>query len=90
MEGLRSSFREVLRYPSALVGLAIVLTLVLTAAWAVIKIPYRQAVALWRGGESAWYQNPKYAAPSWFNLFSRKKLPVSFKASSGDGGVIRL
>ena len=89
MEGLRSSFREVLRYPSALVGLAIVLTLVLTAAWAVIKIPYRQAVALWRGGESAWYQNPKYAAPSWFNLFSRKKLPVSFKASSGDGGVIK-
>ena len=87
MESLRRSFREVLRYPSALVGLAIVLLLVLTAVYAVIKIPYGRAVELWRGGESAWYQNPKFAPPAWFNFFTRAKLPVSFRASTTGGGM---
>ena len=89
MESIRSSFREVLRYPSALAGLVIVVVLVITAIYAVIKIPYRRAVDLWRGGESAWYQNPKLAPPSWFNLFSKMKLPVSFKVSTADGGMVK-
>jgi peptide/nickel transport system permease protein len=87
METLKGSFREVLRYPSALVGLVIILILVAIAVYAVIKIPYRQAVDLWRGGESAWYQNPKFAPPAWFNTFLRKKLPVSFKVSTSDGSM---
>jgi peptide/nickel transport system permease protein len=87
MDSLKGSFREVLRYPSALVGLSVVLLLVAMALYTVIKIPYGTAIALWRGGESAWYQNPRYAAPSWFNYFTRRKLPVSFKASSPDGGM---
>ena len=85
METLRNSFREILRYPSALVGLAIIGLLVFTAVYAVIKIPYRQAIELWRGGEAAWYQNPKYAPPAWFNLFTSKKMPVSFDVKTTNG-----
>ncbi len=89
MESLRSSYREVLRYPSALTGLVIIVLLVMTAAYTVIKIPYQQAVDLWRGGESAWYQNPKLAGPSWFNIFSKTKLPVSFQVSTADGRMVK-
>jgi len=89
MQTIRASFRDILRYPSALVGLAIILVLVATAIYAVIKIPYNQAISLWRGGESAWYKNPKFAPPAWFNLFSRTKEPVSFAVNTRDGGMTK-
>ena len=87
MESIRNSSREILRYPSALIGLFIIGLLFLTAGYAVIKIPYRQAIELWRGGESVWYQNPKFAPPAWFNLFSEKKLPESFAVSTAKGSM---
>ncbi len=89
MAGLRNSFRELLRYPSAIVGLTIIMLLVITAAYAVIKIPYNEAIRLWRGGEDVWYKNPKFAPPAWFNLFSSRKLPVSFSASTFDGTMTK-
>src|SRR5512140_2850337 len=82
MQTIRNSFREIMRYPSALIGLVIIGLLVATAVYAVIKIPYRQAIELWRGGETVWYQNPKFAPPSWFNWFTSKKEPVSFAVST--------
>jgi len=85
MESIRNSFKEILRYPSALIGVVIIGLLVATAIYAVIKIPYRQAIELWRGGESVWYQNPKFAPPAWFNLFSSKKFAESFSVSTAKG-----
>jgi len=46
MQGIRASFRDILRYPSALVGLAIILVLGATKSYAVIKSPYSQASRL--------------------------------------------
>jgi peptide/nickel transport system permease protein len=89
MQGIRASFRDILRYPSALVGLGIILVLVATAIYAVIRIPYNQAISLWRGGESAWYKNPKFAPPAWFNLFSSIKRPVSYAVNTRDGGMTK-
>jgi peptide/nickel transport system permease protein len=82
---LKNSFRELLRYPSAIVGVVIILLLVITAIYAVIKIPYNEAIRLWRGGEDVWYKNPKFAPPAWLNLLSTKKLPVSFTVSTANG-----
>jgi peptide/nickel transport system permease protein len=87
MESLRNSFREILRYPSAIVGIVIISLLVIMAVYAVIKIPYNRAIDLWRGGESVWYQNPKFAPPAWFNFFSTKKLPISFAVNTADGSM---
>jgi peptide/nickel transport system permease protein len=84
MDNLKNSFREILRYPSAIVGIVIILLLVITAIYTVIKIPYNQAINLWRGGEEVWYKNPKFAPPAWFNFFLSKKLPVSFAVDSAD------
>ncbi len=63
--------------------------LIITALYAVIKIPYDQAISLWRGGETVWYKNPKFAPPAWFNTFSRNKLPVSFAVNTADGGMTK-
>ena len=87
MDTLKSSFREILRYPSAIVGSVIVLLLVLTSVYAMIKIPYNEAIRLWRGGEDVWYQNPKFAPPAWINFFSSKKLPESFVVNTANGSM---
>ena len=63
----------------------VVFLLVFTAVYAMIKIPYNEAIRLWRGGEDVWYQNPKFAPPAWINLFSSKKYAESFAVKTADG-----
>ena len=65
----------------------IILALVVTAVYAMVTIPYREAIRLWRGGEEVWYQNPKFAAPAWINYFSTKKYAESFAVKTADGGI---
>ena len=84
---LKNSFREILRYPSAIVGSIIILLLIAVAIYTMITIPYNTAIRMWRGGEEVWYENPKYAPPSWFNLFRSKKEPVSFSVSTQKGSM---
>lgn len=85
MNFLKNSFRELLHYPSAVAGLIIISILLLVSVYALVTIPYSEAVRLWRGGEDVWYQNPKYAPPVWVNFFRREKEPVSFAVSTKDG-----
>ena len=84
MNNLKHSFREIMRYPSAVLGLSIIFLLVVVAIYTVIKIPYNTAINLWRGGEEVWYQNPKFAPPAWINLFRSKKLPISFTVDTAN------
>lgn len=90
MNTLKNSFREILRYPSAIAGLVVIGLLVFVAIYAMVKIPYQEAIRLWRGGEEVWYQNPKYAPPAWSNYFSKKKLPVSFAVGTVDGTMAKV
>lgn len=87
MTGLKKFFRELTRYPSAILGLSVILFLLAVSVYALTTIPYSEAVRLWRGGEDIWYQNPKYAPPSWFNYFTSEKKPVSFKVNTTDGSL---
>ena len=87
MTNLKNSIRNLLRYPSAIFGSVIILFLLGVTVYALVTIPYSEAVRLWRGGEEVWYKNPKYAAPAWFNLFSKKKQPVSFAVDTADGSM---
>ncbi|HSL27946.1 MAG TPA: ABC transporter permease [Anaerolineales bacterium] len=65
----------------------VVFLLIFTAVYAVIRIPYNEAIRLWRGGEEVWYQNPKFAAPAWINVFSSKKYAESFAVRTSDGSM---
>jgi len=84
MKGLINSFREIARYPSAILGLIIILLLILVAIYAVISIPYSEAVRLWRGGEDVWYNTPRLAMPAWSNVFRRDRLPETIIIDSRD------
>src|SRR5512141_18190 len=87
MDTLKKSFQELFYYPSAIVGILVVFLLVFTAIYAMVKIPYNEAIRLWRGGEDVWYQNPKFAPPAWINLFSNKKYSESFAVRTTDGSM---
>jgi peptide/nickel transport system permease protein len=71
------------------VGLLVIFLLVFTAVYALLKIPYNEAIRLWRGGEEVWYQNPKFAPPAWINLFSSKKYSESFAVKTADGTMTK-
>ncbi len=87
MSRIRNFFRELAVYPSAVVGLVIILILVLLSIYTVIAIPYNQAITLWRGGEDIWYNTPKTAMPKWTNWFRINDLPETIILSTADGGV---
>jgi len=87
MNTMRSSLQKLLYYPSAVVGILVVLLLIFTAVYAMVKIPYQDAIRMWRGGEDVWYQNPKFAPPAWINLFSSKKYAESFSVRTSDGSM---
>lgn len=89
MKSLKSAFRELRKYPSAIAGLTIIGVLVVVSIYTIITIPYKEAIRLWRGGEAVWYQNPKYAPPAWLNLFYRVKQPVSFAVGTADGSMTK-
>ncbi len=69
--------RELVRFPSAVAGLSIITFLIGVALYAVIAIPYDEAVVLWRGNQRAWYQTPRNALPAWVDKFTRESLPAT-------------
>jgi peptide/nickel transport system permease protein len=89
MNTMKRSFQNLFYYPSAILGILVVFLLVATAVYAMVKIPYKEAIRLWRGGEDVWYQNPKFAPPAWINLFSKKKYAESFAVRTSDGTMIK-
>ncbi len=84
---LATASREITRYPSAIAGLAIIGLLLAVAIYAVVAIPYDEAVRLWRGGEEIWGGTPKLAHPAWTNWFRREKLPETLMLDTTLGDV---
>lgn len=84
MSKFKETLHDIGQYPTAVAGAVVIFLLIALAVYAMIKIPYSEAIRLWRGGEDVWYQNPKTAPPAWFNFFYSKKQPVSFAVKSGD------
>lgn len=82
MKGLKNFFNQIKSYPSAIAGLAIIALMIGLAIYAMIAIPYDQAVALWRGGDNVWLETPRNARPAWLNYFLKEKLPVTIVMKS--------
>lgn len=86
---LRSTLRELRYYPSAILGLIVIVLLVVFSIYTVIALPYEEAITLWRGGERVWYRLPRTVPPAWINLFRSKKLPESLILDSREGAAER-
>ncbi|MGC9335433.1 MAG: ABC transporter permease, partial [Anaerolineae bacterium] len=65
----------------------IIVALIALAVYAVVTIPYSEAVRLWRGGEDVWGETPRLAAPTWYNYFTTAKRSESFILDSRDPEV---
>ena len=79
----RSGWNQLRRYPSAIVGLAIIASLVFLSIYAMIAYPYSQALELWRGGE-VWRTLPVNASPVWADRIMGGDLPRTITVSSRD------
>ncbi len=87
---MRGSLRELLRYPSAVAGLLILAFLVAVSVYAVVAIPYGEAIRLWSAGESAWPRNPRNARPEWLNWLRGGQLPRTLTVRAGPARERRL
>jgi peptide/nickel transport system permease protein len=77
----------ILQHRSILTGVIIIGALVGLSIYAVIAIPYADAIRLWRGGAGIWDDSPRNALPVWVNLFSSKKLPETIILDSQKGAA---
>lgn len=78
---------ELLRHRSILGGVIIIAALIGLSIFAVIAIPYSDAIREWRGGQGIWDDSPKDALPAWVNLFSTKKLPETITLDTQKGAA---
>jgi len=91
---IKSTFGEIRKYPSAILGLVIIVVLILVSIYTIIAIPYREVITSWaphtsQEGDLAWAKNPRNASPAWTNYFRTKKLPETIKMRTGDGEVMK-
>ncbi len=80
---LRNLVRDIIHYPSAMLGLAIIAGLAVISIYAVTAIPYDQAVQVWETGSGR--ISPRGALPTWVNWFRRDPLPETVLLNSQDG-----
>jgi peptide/nickel transport system permease protein len=69
------------------IGILVILAMIGLALYAVITIPYSEAIRLWRGGEEVWGEYPRSAQPVWTQLFSRTKQPETIILRSTDSSA---
>jgi peptide/nickel transport system permease protein len=85
---LRTQFEpmhEIRRYPSAIMGITIVVILCGLSIYTLAKVPYEAATSLWNSDQDNWVRNPKLAPPAWINLFNGNSLPRNLEMDSSKG-----
>ena len=81
--GLWNGLKQLRRFPSAILGITIILVLLGMSVYAMIFVPYDEVVSHWR--LSSVENLPEKAMPAWTNLFRRNKLPETIILDSRDG-----
>jgi peptide/nickel transport system permease protein len=90
MDALNRNFKEIVKYPSAIIGLIVILLLIVISIYALVSIPYSEAIRLWRGGEGVWREVPRLARPVWTDLFSQVKLSRTINLSTIEGNIEKV
>jgi peptide/nickel transport system permease protein len=79
--------RQVLRTPTAVIGLVVIALLVGVSVYTVFARPYTETIRIWNASQHLWLDNPDRAMPVWVNLFRRDKLPENIILRAGDPRV---
>lgn len=80
--GLKGTIKELLSYRAGLIGITLLALLLITSIYAIVAIPYNEAIRMWRGQEAMWIDNPRTAAPEWVEIFVGKRLPRTIRLDS--------
>jgi peptide/nickel transport system permease protein len=86
MKNVLRFLTELRRYPTAIAGLVIVGLLLVMSVYAMIAVPYGEALRLWRGGPGVWDDNPRNAAPVWTDWFTPARLSRTMVLDSREQG----
>ncbi|MBN2047294.1 MAG: ABC transporter permease subunit [Anaerolineaceae bacterium] len=90
-KGWRMFWRELVRYPSAMIGMILILLMILGSIYAVIRYPYRELGESWGGSTLIGKAyRPRLARPEWVNFFRKNDLPTSLVIDSREGGVEKI
>ncbi|MEZ0346625.1 MAG: ABC transporter permease [Infirmifilum sp.] len=84
---LKSVFKDLLTYKSGLIGIILLFLLIVLSIYTVITIPMDKAIAMWRGQEQMWIENPRVVPPEWIQIFVGKNLPKTMKFDSREIGL---
>ncbi|MFC2078091.1 ABC transporter permease [Candidatus Bipolaricaulota bacterium] len=87
MKRLRRALTLARRYPTVTGSLFIILALVGISIYAVVSIPLSEAIASWSVASRGRSERPRFAQPTWTNLFRREKLPETIVISMDDVGT---
>ena len=79
---LRDFLKQIVRYPTAVVGAVLIMILLVLSIVTLVTIPLPEAVVKWNGYDNAWIYNPQRAPPAWTNLFRRQDLPETIVFST--------
>lgn len=87
MNSMRRFLVDISQYPSAVLGMVLIVALFAFSIYTVIALPYDEAISQWRGDENVWYRTPKTAQPKWINWFLKDDLPetLSFDSAKKEG-----
>ncbi|MBN1668341.1 MAG: ABC transporter permease subunit [Anaerolineales bacterium] len=87
---LGSSLREIRRYPSAILGLAIISLMIASSIYTVVAMPYTEiGEDYYQGSVTGRYYRPRNAPPEWTNWFRSEKLPTTQVLRSQDGTILK-
>lgn len=78
---IEALLRELVMYRPALVGITIIASLITISIYAIATVPYEEAARRWNSID-LWEDLPRYAMPSWVNIFIGKKLPETIVLDS--------
>ncbi|MBX7253823.1 MAG: ABC transporter permease [Candidatus Promineofilum sp.] len=79
--------RQLGRYPTAVIGMVIIVLLLVVSIITPFIMPYNEAIRLWRGGEDIWGRYPRNAAPAWQNWFTSTDLSNTIIIDSAEGDI---
>jgi len=80
---------EFRRYPSAMIGLSIIVLLIIGSIYALVALPYREIGSAWRGSTLTGRTDvPKLAQPNWFNAFKKAKVLSTFSMDDQHENVV--
>lgn len=82
---MKNTLKELRRYPSAVVGVVILLFFLIFSVYTVFALPYSEAIRLWKAGPGVWDDHPRRAEPVWYDWFSKDKLSRTIKVALDDG-----